>query len=97
MTASCSGPSAWCSYGIALGAHAVLVLGIDEAAADTGLHVDEVELDDTGDGSPVLLVEVGAGALLGGQLQIDTRGQGHLVVAVAVVALALVLNAFFQS
>ena len=61
------------------------VLGIDEATADALLHIDEVELDDTRDGSPVLFVEAVAGTLLGGQLQIDTRGQRHLVIAVTVV------------
>ena len=62
------------------------VLGIDEATADALLHIDQVELDDTRDETPVLFVEVLASALLGGQLQIDTRSQGHLVVAVSVVA-----------
>ena len=70
---------------------AVYVLGIDEAAAQTGLHVDEVQLHHAGDVAPVLLVEPRAGALLGGQLQIDAGSQGHLVVAVAVVAFALVV------
>ena len=62
------------------------VLGIDEATANALLHIDEVKLDDTRDESPVLFVEALAGTLLGGQLQIDTRSQGHLVVAVTVVA-----------
>ena len=74
------------------GTRAVYVLGIDIATADTGLHVDEVELDDTGDVAPVLLVDFRAGTLLSGQLQIDTGSQGHFVVAVSVVAFLLVVE-----
>ena len=74
------------------GTRAVYVLGIDIATADTGLHVDEVELDDTGDVAPVLLVDFRAGTLLSGQLQIDTGSQGHFVVAITVVAFLLVVE-----
>ena len=76
-------------HGIRRGRYAMYVLRIDEAAADTGRDVDQVELHDTRDGTPYLLIESGAGALLGGDLQIHARGQGHLVVTCAVVTLAL--------
>ena len=33
------------------------VLGIDEATTDTWLHIDEVELYNSGDIAPVLLVK----------------------------------------
>ena len=48
------------------------VLGIDETTADTSLHVDEVEFNDTSDLTPFLFAEVIAGALFRSQLQIDT-------------------------
>ena len=66
------------------------VLGIDEAAAHAGLHVDEVELYNARDVAPVLLIQVVASALLSRQLQIDTGCQRHLVLTGAVVALAVV-------
>ena len=69
-----------------IGGCAMLILGIDEAAADTRLHVNQVELDDAGDVAPVLLFKSVAGALLGGQLQINTRGESHLVQTGTVVA-----------
>ena len=52
----------------------MLILGIDEATADTGLYVNQVEFDDTGDIAPVFLVETEVCALhlLCGQLQIHT-------------------------
>ena len=56
---------------VRLGAHTVLVLSIDETAADTCRHVDQIQFDDAGDGTPVLLVETIACALLGGQFQVD--------------------------
>ena len=52
----------------------MFVLRIDVAAADAGSHIDEVQLDDAGDGPPMLLVETWAVARLLGQLQIDARG-----------------------
>ena len=67
--------------------HAVLVLGIDETAAHlVALHVDEVQLHHARDVAVVLLL---GGALLGGQLQEHAGGQGHLVGADALVAVAL--------
>ena len=73
------------------------VLGIDETAANALLHVDEVEHDDTIDISPVLRFNTFVGVLwvVGGQLQIDSRCQCHLVVACASVALAVALVGFF--
>ena len=50
----------------------VHVLSIDEATTHTRLHVDEVELYDTSDVAPVLLIQIVASALLCGQLQIHT-------------------------
>ena len=50
----------------------VYVLGIYEATAHTRLHVDEVELNDTRDVTPVFIVQVVALTLLCGQLQIHT-------------------------
>ena len=47
------------------------VFGIDEAAADAGLHVDKVKLYDTRDGSPVLTPQAVALAQLSGQFQVD--------------------------
>ena len=73
-------------------ADAVFIAGIDIAATHAGLHVDEVEFHDAGNQTPVFLVEVGAGALLRGQLQIDAGGQRHLVMAVTIVTLALVVE-----
>ena len=57
----------------------MFILGIDIATTHTWLHVDEVEFHDTGDVTPVFLSKTSTGTLLGGQLQIDTRCQGHLV------------------
>ena len=65
---------------------AMLVLGIDIAAAETGHHVDKVELTDTSDKAPNLII---SSTLLGGQFKIDTRGKCHLVHSSTVVALAL--------
>ena len=48
--------------------HTMHVLGIDETAADALLHIDQVELNDARDESPVLFVEAIAFTLLGGQL-----------------------------
>ena len=48
------------------------VLGIYEATTHTWLHVDKVELNNTGDVAPVLLIQIVASALLCGQLQIHT-------------------------
>ena len=64
----------------------MLVLGIDEASAYSGLHIDKVKLYDTCDQTPVFLTERRTGTLLSGQLQKDTRGQGQLVIAVTIVA-----------
>ena len=67
--------------------YAVYVLRIDEAATDTRRDVDEVEFHDTGDGPPILLMQIGATALFCGNFQIHTRCQSHLIVAVTVVTL----------
>ena len=48
------------------------VLSIDEATTDTRLHIDEVELDDTSNKTPVFLVDIRASTLFGGQFQINT-------------------------
>ena len=61
------------------------ILGIDEATSNTGLHINQVELYNTGDIAPVFLVKFLTRTLLGGQLQIDTRSQSHLVHAVTIV------------
>ena len=80
---------------LVVGAHLMHVLGIDEAATNTGLHIDEVELDDTRDVAPVFFIQTVARALFGGQLKIYTRCQCHLVEAGAVVAPAVVNEAGF--
>ena len=74
--------------------HAVLVAGIDEATANAGLHIDEVQLNNTCDETPVFFVEVITCTFLGSQFQIDSRGQCHLVMAVTVVATAVVHEGF---
>ena len=51
---------------------AMHVLRIDETTADTSLHVDEVEFNDTSDITPFFFAKVIAGALFRSQLQIDT-------------------------
>ena len=51
---------------------AMHILRIDEAATDTWLHVDEVELDNTGNQSPFLFIDFLAGAFFSGQFQINT-------------------------
>ena len=48
------------------------VLGIDEATAHALLHVDEVQFNDTGDGTPYLFVKILAGALFSCDFQIHT-------------------------
>ena len=48
------------------------VLSIYETTTHTRLHIDEVELYDTGDVAPVLFVQLIACAQLRGQLQIHT-------------------------
>ena len=69
-------------------ARAVLVLGVDIAAADgVGLGIDEVQFHHAGDVAVVLVL---GGAHLGGQLQEHAGGQGHLVVARGGVALTAV-------
>ena len=64
----------------------MFVLGIDEATAQTCLHVDQVEFDDTGDVTPVLLIQILTGTLFRRQFQVYARSQGHLVEAATVVA-----------
>ena len=59
---------------------AMLILGIDITTTHTRLHIDEVEFYDTCDITPVFFVKSLTGTLLRGQLQIDTRSEGHLVV-----------------
>ena len=73
----------------------MFVLGIDEAATDTRLHINQVEFDNTRDIAPVFLIDVGASALLGGQLQIDTRGQCHLIMAITVITGTISLMGLF--
>ena len=67
--------------------HAVLVLGIDIATAETRLDVDEVELDDAGDITPI--GTRGTGRRLVDELQVHTRCQCHLVVAGSIVTVAV--------
>ena len=65
---------------------AMLVLGIDIATTlDVLFHIDEGQLHDTGDVTIVFLLGC---TLLGGQLQEHTGGQGHLILADTLVALA---------
>ena len=73
----------------------MFVLGIDEAATDTRLHINQVEFDNTRDIAPVFLIDIGAGALLGGQLQIDTRGQCHLIMTITIITSAIGLMSLF--
>ena len=73
-----------------IGTNSVFILRIDESTTDTRLHVDQVQLDDARDITPVLFIDPRTGTLFGGQLQIDTRGQCHLVKTGTVVAFALV-------
>ena len=73
----------------------MFVLGIDEAATDTRLHINQVEFYNTRDIAPVFLIDVGASALLGGQLQIDTRGQCHLIMTITIITSAIGLMFFF--
>ena len=73
-----------------IGTRFVYVLGIYEATAHTRLYVDEVELNNTGDVAPVLLIQVVARTLFGGQLEIDTRCQRHLILTGTVVALTVI-------
>ena len=65
---------------------AVLVAGIYVAAANARHHVDQVQLDDAGDVSPVFGLRLLAVTLLGEQLQRYARSQCYLVGALAVVA-----------
>ena len=67
-------------------AGAMHILGIDITAAETGLHIDQFQLSHTGDVAPVLFLRR---ALLGGQFEIDTRGEGHAVGHLTVVTLTL--------
>ena len=67
------------------------VLGIDETTAHALLHIDKVKFYDAGNETPVLLIKILSGALLGCQFQINTRCQGHLVVTITVVALTVVM------
>ena len=73
----------------------MFVLGIDEAATDTRLHINQVEFYNTRDIAPVFLIDVGASALLGGQLQIDTRGQCHLIMAITIITGTISLMGLF--
>ena len=73
----------------------MLVLGIDETTTNTRRDINQVEFDDTGNGSPVLFVQTVTRTLLGSDFQIYTRGQRHLVMTVTVVASAIVLEGFF--
>ena len=70
--------------------HLVYVLSIYEATTHTWLHIDEVQLYDTGDVTPVLLIQFIARTLLCGQLQIDAGCQRHLILTGTVVALAVI-------
>ena len=77
----------------AVGGLAVYILGIDETATHTRLHIDEVQFYDARNVSPVFLVHArtcGLCRVVGGQLQIDTRRQCHLVMAATVVSRVLV-------
>ena len=67
------------------------VLRIDEATTNTRRDVDEVEFHDTGDGTPILLMQIGASALFCGDFQIHTRSQRYLIMAGTVVT-GLVLD-----
>ena len=69
------------------------VLGIDEATTDTCRDIYQVELYYTSDWTPYLFIEAIASTLLGGEFQIDTRGQRHLVMTGTIVA-GLVLDVF---
>ena len=73
----------------------MFVLCIDEAATNTSLHINQVEFDNTRDIAPVFLIDVGASALLGGQLQIDTRGKCHLIMTITIITSAIGLMFFF--
>ena len=70
----------------------MFILGIDVTTTHTRLHVDQVELYDAGDIAPLFLVETLTSAILVGQLQIDTRSQGHLVVGVTIVTPTIVVE-----
>ena len=59
-------------HGTTRSRYSVYVLRIDEAATDTRRDVDEVEFHDTGDGTPILLMQIGASALFCGNFQIYT-------------------------
>ena len=67
----------------------MLVLGIDIAAAKAGHNVDKVQFNHTRDVTPV---GDAVGTLFGAlvdDFEIDTRSQGHLVLARTIVAVAL--------
>ena len=64
----------------------MLVLGIDITTTETGLYVDQLQLCHTGDQAPILLLGC---TLLGGKLQIHTRGQGHTVGHLTVITLTV--------
>ena len=44
-------------------AYSMFILGIDEATANAGLHIDEVEFDDTCNVAPVFIIKSQVGAL----------------------------------
>ena len=68
----------------------VYVLSIYEATTHTWLHIDKVKFNNTGDIAPVFLIQIVAGTLLCGQLQIDARCQRHLILTGTIVALAVI-------
>ena len=68
----------------------VHVLSIYEAPTHTWLYVDEVEFYNTSDVAPVFLIQTVARTLFGGQLEIYTRCQRHLILTGTVVALTVI-------
>ena len=68
----------------------MFVFGIDKAATDSRLHINEVKFDDSRYIAPFLLIEVIACTLLSCQFQIYTRGQSYFVIAATVIPFPVV-------
>ena len=73
----------------------MLISGIDETTTDTRLHIDQVEFDDTSNGTPVFRFKRITSTLFGSQLQINTRSQCQMVMTGTIVAGLVVLMRLF--